>query len=57
MCANSDKAIVLADESKYGKKILYRSTTLSDIDVLITPFKFNETEQAKLDKFNITVIH
>ena len=57
MCANSDKAIVLADESKYGKKILYRSTTLSDIDVLITPFKYNETEQAKLDKFNITVIH
>ena len=33
MCTNSDKTIVLADESKYGKKILYRSTTLNDIDV------------------------
>lgn len=57
MCSNSDKTIVLADESKYKKKILYRSTTLSDIDVLITPVKFNEAEQARLDDFKITVIH
>ena len=57
MCSNSDKTIVLADESKYHKKILYRSTTLSDIDVLITTVKFDEAEQAKLEKFNVKVIH
>lgn len=56
MLKNSDLKIVLCDAQKMHKQSLYRTSSLDQIDILITNYKINEEEEKVLESNKITYI-
>ena len=56
MIKNSDQVIALIDASKLGKKSLYKTCGIDDIDVLITDGQLDDDYLVVLKKNNVTLI-
>ena len=56
MIKNSDKVILLVDHSKIGKRVLFNTCSLSDIDILITNEKFSSEDKKRLNDQGVTLV-